>query len=49
MDWREKIIIGISFIKEGCTEAGNHNCDYCPFEKYCDEPFPINWDLKSEG
>ncbi len=48
MTWKEKIFIGMSFIREGCIEAGNYSCTICPFEKYCNEPFPIDWDLESE-
>lgn len=49
MNWKEKILAGMALIQKGCTEAGNYNCDYCPFEKYCVEPFPIDWFLEKEN
>lgn len=49
MDWKEKVFIGMIFIQKGCTEAGNYNCDYCSFEKYCAEPFPSEWFLEKEN
>lgn len=45
MDWKEKVIIGMTLIQEGCAEAGNDNCINCPFEN-CN--FPLGWDVKSE-
>lgn len=49
MDWKEKVFIGMTFIQKGCVEAGNYNCGYCPFEKYCVDPFPIDWVLEEEN
>ena len=43
MNWKEKILIGMKLINEGCTEVADENnsscCEKCPFEPYCSDEF----------
>lgn len=56
MDWKEKILIGMKLIREGCKEVGDWpTCQYCPFTHYCcanfGEDAPSVWtdqELKGE-
>jgi len=37
MDWKEKMIIAMTLLKEACGENTEWaKCAECPFEEYCD-------------
>ena len=37
MDWKEKVLVGMKLIKEGCHESTDWtNCKDCPFDEFCD-------------
>ncbi len=56
MDWKEKILIGMKLIHEGCKEVDEWaGCMNCPFTHFCPTEYaddaPSNWtdeDLKGE-
>lgn len=49
MNWREKIIIGMKLIREGCEEAEDYSyCQNCPFKLCHNNPMqnrevPDSW------
>lgn len=47
---KEKIIIGMKLIKEGCILTNLDECEKCPLSEHCYqlELSPDNWDIKEE-
>lgn len=53
MSWKEKILVGMKLINEGCKEVADENysscCEKCPFEPYCsDEFFDYCYEIEKE-
>lgn len=40
MDWKEKIIMGMELIRQGCEGGGDgafKDCSNCPFDTFCSD------------